>query len=83
MIASGDLDARIIGGTFRLSMFHLSMMAINKLLSHGWCALRSKLLLPYVTHVINFTRLPPFSACNIEKLREPGNEANTAGCLMD
>ena len=27
-----------------------------------------KLLLPYVTHVINFSRLPHFSACNIEKL---------------
>ena len=27
-----------------------------------------KLLLPYVTHVINFTRLPHFSTCNIEKL---------------
>ena len=25
---------------------------------------------PHVTHVINFTRLPPFSACNIENLRE-------------
>ena len=26
-------------------------------------------------HVINFTKLPPFSACNIENTREPGNEA--------
>ena len=26
-------------------------------------------------HVINFTKLPPFSACNIENMREPGNEA--------
>ena len=28
-----------------------------------------KLLLPYVMHMINFTRLPRFYACNIEKLR--------------
>ena len=26
-------------------------------------------------HVINFTKLPPFSACNIENTRELGNEA--------
>ena len=26
-------------------------------------------------HMINFTKLPPFSACNIENTREPGNEA--------
>jgi hypothetical protein len=25
--------------------------------------------------VINFTRLPPFSACNIENMRETGDEA--------
>ena len=35
----------------------------------------------YVTHVMNFTRLPHFSACNIEKLREPGDEATIAVLL--
>ena len=30
---------------------------------------------PYVMYVINFTRLPHFSVCNIEKLRESGDEA--------
>ena len=29
----------------------------------------AKSLPPYVTHVINFTRLPPFPACNIGKSR--------------
>ena len=33
---------------------------------------------PYVTHVINFTRLPPFSACNIENTRETGDEARVS-----
>ena len=36
------------------------------------------MLLPYVKHMINFTRLPPFSACNIEKkMRKPGDKANS------
>jgi hypothetical protein len=38
-------------------------------------ALRSSCFYPYVTHMINFTRLPPFSACNIENTRETGDEA--------
>ena len=42
-----------------------------------WCACSAKSLLPDVTHVMNFTRLPCFSACIIEKLEEPGYEAIT------
>ena len=30
---------------------------------------------PYITHVINFTRLSSFSACNTKNIREPGDEA--------
>ena len=37
---------------------------------------------PYVTHVINFTRLPPFSACNIENMRETGDEASGRSQLL-
>ena len=40
------------------------------------CTLRWSCFYPYVTHVMNFTKLPPFSACNIENLRELGKENN-------
>ena len=33
-----------------------------------WCAHRAKSLLPDVTHMMNFTQLPCFSVCIIEKL---------------
>ena len=30
---------------------------------------------PYITHMINFTRLSSFSACNTKNIRELGDEA--------
>ena len=76
MIALGDLVSRAIVCTFRLASFHCSSMATKKCrVKVSMCRAPSCFYL-YVTHVINFTRLPRFSACNIEKLREPGDEAS-------
>ena len=82
MIALGDLVSRVIIVILRSSFFHSSDG--HKKTAESWLVRAAiKLLLPYVTHVINFTRLPHFSssACNIEKLREPGDEATLHGGL--
>ena len=79
MIALGDLVSRAIIVPLGSSIF---FMAIKTAESRLVCAVlkAASCFYPYVTHVINFTRLPRFSACNIEKRREPGDKAIPVTC---
>ena len=81
MIASGDLDSTINIGTLRSSIFHLSMMAIKNCWAMVSARHAPSCFHLYIMHVINFARLPRFSACNTEKLREPGDEARLHSLL--
>ena len=76
-VASGDLVSRITFGIFRSSIVLGSIQAIRNCFMVSTYHVASCFYL-YATHVINFTiSLIFLHNYNIEKLREPGDEASS------